>query len=173
MLSALDRAEPPFDSCASAVVLDDAAARIVRAWKDGGERRLVGEMAEMMARVTAPSWRDAQSAVVPVPATAAALRRRGFDHGDDLARSLAERLGLPVAPLLARPHARDQRSLARRGRIENLAGRFRPLPGAQAPPAVLLVDDVYTTGATLFAASDAVRAAGAERVRCLTFARVW
>ncbi len=40
------------------------------------------------------------------------------------------------------------------------------------PPAVIVVDDVYTTGATLFAATDAVRVAGATIVRCLTFARV-
>ncbi|RNM38979.1 ComF family protein, partial [Eggerthella sinensis] len=54
----------------------------------------------------------------------------------------------------------------------NMDGRFTALPGATAPPSALIVDDVYTTGATLFAASDAVRAAGARTVRCLTFARV-
>ena len=42
-----------------------------------------------------------------------------------------------------------------------------------SPGTVILVDDVYTTGATLFAATDAVRVAGAATVRCLTFARVW
>ena len=99
--------------------------------------------------------------------------RRGFDHGEELAQALADRLGLAVAPVLARPRSRDQRALARRDRLANMEGRFIPLPGASAFPSVILVDDVYTTGATLFAATDAVRVAGAATVRCLTFARVW
>ena len=172
-MAALDRHELPFDACASAVVYNDATARIVRAWKDAGERRLVETLADLMASVTAPSWRAERPTIVPVPATAAALRRRGFDHGADLARALAERLSLDEIPLLARPRSFDQRSLARSGRIKNMENRFKPLPGARAPASVLIVDDVYTTGATLFAASEAARAAGARQVRCVTFARVW
>ncbi|WP_232050842.1 ComF family protein [Arabiibacter massiliensis] len=165
--------EPPFDGCASAVVYGDDAARVVRTWKDSSERRLVEEMAGLMALVAVPAWLEGRPAVVPVPATSAALRRRGFDHGADLARATAERLGLDVAPLLARPRSRDQRALARRGRIANMEGRFLALPGADAPEAAIIVDDVYTTGSTLFAATQAVRAAGARRVYGLTFARVW
>lgn len=165
--------EPPFDGCASAVVYGDDAARVVRTWKDAGERRLVDEMASLMAPVAPPAWLEDQPVVVPVPATSAALRRRGFDHGSDLARATAGILGLEAAPLLARPRSRDQRTLARRGRIANMEGRFLALPGADAPEAALIVDDVYTTGSTLFAATQAVRAAGARRVYALTFARVW
>ena len=126
-----------------------------------------------MAPMVPPSWRAEHPMVVPVPATSAARRRRGFDHGDEawpgrLARAPRTR----SAPLLARPRSRDQRALARRGRLANMDGRFTALPGATAPPSALIVDDVYTTGATLFAASDAVRAAGARTVRCLTFARM-
>ena len=47
------------------------------------------------------------------------------------------------------------------------------LPGATVPGRLLLVDDVCTTGATLFDATDALRRAGAAHVWCLTFARVW
>lgn len=173
VLGAAGFEEPPFDGCASAVVLDDATARIVRTWKDAGERRLVHEMAALMASVAPPAWLAARPAVVAVPATAAALRRRGFDHGSDLARALAARIGADAPPLLARPKARDQRSLGRRGRIANMEGRFLALPGADAPETALIVDDVYTTGSTLFAAAQAVRAAGARQVLALTFARVW
>ena len=172
-MAALGRTEPPFDACVSPVIYGDGAARIVRTWKDAGERRLAATMADLMAPVAAPVWRAEEPAVVPMPATAAAVRRRGFDHGTDLANELAARLGLPVTPLLARPRSIDQRRLTRQDRIRNMEHRFRALPGASAPDSVLLVDDVYTTGATLFAAADALRAAGAARVRCITFARVF
>lgn len=173
MLNAVGREEPPFDACACAVAYDENAARIVRTWKDAGERRLVDAMAALMAPLVPPSWRAERPVVVPLPATAAARRRRGFDHGEELACAVAARLELDVAPVLARPRSRDQRALARRGRLANMEGRFVLLPGASAPPSAIIVDDVCTTGATLFAASDAVRAAGALTVRCLTFARVW
>ena len=173
MLAAQGRDHPPYDACASAVVYNDAAARIVRTWKDAGERRLVAVMANLMTPYVPPSWLADKPVVVSVPATAAALRRRGFDHGVDLAHELAIKLGLTTASLFARPRARDQRSLARHGRIANVEGRFALLPGIEAPASVLVVDDVCTTGSTLFAATDALRAGGAATVRCLTFARVW
>lgn len=126
LMSAAGRDEPPFDACASAVAFDDAAARIVRTWKDAGERRLAGAMATLMAPMAPPSWLADRPCIVPVPATAAARRRRGFDHGEELAQALADRLGLAVAPVLARPRSRDQRALARRDRLANMEGRFIP-----------------------------------------------
>lgn len=173
MLARLGRAEPPFDACASAVMLDAATGRVATLYKDGGERRLAGTMAGLMASAVPPEWRADAEAVTFVPATAAAVRRRGFDHAELLAGEVAARLGLPCAPLLARPASRDQRRLTRRGRFQNTEGRFAALAGASAPRGMLLVDDVYTTGATLFAATDALRAAGAATVYCLTFARAW
>lgn len=172
LLQTLGREDPPYNGCVSAVVYDDAIARIVRTWKDAGERRLATTMAEYMALSLPPLWLAAKPLVVAIPATTAAQRRRGFDHGTNLAHAIAARLNLETAPLLARPRSRDQRALARRGRIANMEGRFTVLPGASPPPFILLTDDVYTTGATLFAATDALRNAGALDVRCVTFARV-
>ncbi len=173
MLAAAGRDALPHNGCASAVTYDDAAARIVRTWKDAGERRLARIMANLMAPVVPPAWLAETPLVTPVPATSAARSRRGFDHGTELSQAVAECLGLQTATLLARPRSLDQRALARRSRLANMQGRFQPLPGASAPSSILLVDDVCTTGATLFAATDALRTAGAETVRCLTFARVW
>ena len=80
--------------------------------------------------------------------------------------------GIPVVEALARPRTFDQRALGRRGRIHNLQGRFQTLPGATVPARILLIDDVCTTGSTMNAACDALRAAGAVELHCLVFARV-
>lgn len=168
------RDKPPFASCASAVTFDEAAARIVRLYKDHGERRLHLPMAEIMAPIVAPEWREEKPAVVAIPATASALRRRGFDHAALLADQVARLLDLRRVNALERPRSKDQRGLSRQERLGNTAGRFAAAcEGPSMPSRILLIDDVCTTGATLFAATDALLAAGARQVRCLTFARVW
>ena len=173
MMAARGRTEPPFAGCASATVFDDDSGRVVRTWKDAGERRLGDVMADVMAPVVPPAWRRRCCAVVPIPATSHAVRRRGFDHGLELACAVACRLELPAVEILSRPRSLDQRKLSGSERLANMEGRFRALPGADAPRTVLLVDDVYTTGSTLYAATDALRAAGTHEVYCLTFARVF
>ena len=168
-LGRLARDDWPFTACASAVVFDDGTGRVVRVFKDQGEQRLSGVMAAMMARMIAPSWDF--DAVTFVPATLTALRYRGFDHARLIADDVAGILDVPCVESLARPKTRDQRRLSGTERIANLAHRFEALDSLSSRR-ILLVDDVYTTGATLCAASDALRIAGCQEVFCLTFARV-
>ena len=143
---------------------------IVRVFKDQGERRLASTMAMMMQRAMPPDW--AFDVIVHVPATKAAYRRRGFDHAELIAQSLSDRTGIMLVDGLARPRTHDQRKLTGAQRVANLAGSFCAHPDACCGRRILLVDDVYTTGATLCAATDALLAVGAREVRCLTFARV-
>ncbi|WP_419499165.1 ComF family protein [Adlercreutzia equolifaciens] len=163
--------EPPYDEMASALVLTEAVRRIVTVYKDQNERGLARPMAQIMARYLPPRWMGAAPVVTFVPATAAARRRRGFDHAEHLARELSFIAGLDFAPLLVAARSRDQRKLGRTGRIGNMRHSLTALAGASMPGAVIVVDDVCTTGATLFAATEALRAAGAKIVWCLTFAR--
>jgi predicted amidophosphoribosyltransferase len=95
---------------------------------------------------------------------------RGLNTAEELARALGARWDLPVRRLLVRARgARPQRGLSRAERRANIRAAFR---GAGAsPPAVGLVDDVYTTGSTVSAAARELRAAGARRVHVVTFAR--
>ena len=168
-LARIGRDELPFAACASAVLFDESTGRVVRVFKDQGEQRLSETMASAMVRMVPPSW--SFDAVTFVPATLAAVRYRGFDHAGLIANDVAEKLGMPCVETLARPKTRDQRVLGAAQRIANLRGRFAALD-CKPPDRVLLVDDVYTTGATLCAATDALNAAGCEDVYCLTFARV-
>lgn len=170
-LELIERDELPFSACASAVMFSPETGRIVRVYKDQGERRLALDMAHAMERALPPAW--SFDRVTFVPASLSAYRSRGFDHADLLARRLAEGLGAGFVEALERPKTRDQRKLTGSERVANLAGSFVAHPQACARKRLLLVDDVYTTGATLCAATDALLAAGALDVRCLTFARVW
>lgn len=110
--------------------------------------------------------------VTAVPLARREKRRRGYNQSALFGRALAEYLGLPYRETLAKP--RDippQRTLPASLRPGNVAGAFtakRPLRGA----AVLLVDDIATTGATLAACAGALREAGAAKVLCAAAAVV-
>lgn len=183
MLSTGGREALPLDGMASAVALTDVTRRIVTVYKDQGERRLSRVMAALMARYVPPAWlyaygarstlgaRCSQPLVTFVPATAQAQRRRGFDHASLLAEDVARELGLECESFFLRPRSSDQRRLGRAGRAANMAHRIEVMPAASIPPDLIVVDDVCTTGATLYAAADALRAQGAARIFALTFAR--
>ena len=170
-LKGLGRKGLPFDSCVSAVSYTEEVARIVRARKDQDERRLAYAMAFYIVCAIPPAWVEKPAVIVPIPTTAAALRHRGFDHGFDLVKEAGSLLSLPVKSLLRVAHTQDQRGLSRRLRAHNVSGRFS-LVETELPKRVILMDDVYTTGSTVMAASDALRAGGVEKLFVATFARV-
>jgi ComF family protein len=111
--------------------------------------------------------------VVPVPLHPTRLAERGFNQSALIAQCIARRLRAPLALALAR--TRDtprQTTLDRQGRVLNMAGAFvvrRVDPVANQT--VLLVDDVRATGATLAACAEALRCAGAARVRAVAVAQ--
>jgi ComF family protein len=146
-------------------------ARAVALHKDAGERRLAAVLGSLLAEQVSGVWPCWGDAVVYVPATPAALRRRGFDHGRAIASVLAEELALPLLDALRRGGARDQRALGRADRAVNASGTFTAV--GTVPRSVLLADDVLTTGATLDAAASTLLEAGAEAVRAAAVARAW
>jgi ComF family protein len=117
----------------------------------------------------------AADVVVPVPLHAARHRERGYNQAELIARPLARMLGLPFKSyLLVRTKPRpDKLKLTIRERWRTVRGAYATREGTQVDKLrVLLVDDVFTTGATLDACSRALRKAGAVRVAGLTVARV-
>jgi len=109
--------------------------------------------------------------IVPVPLHAARLRERGFNQSALLAQQLAAQLKLPMSTQLVRVRSTTQQAnLGRAERQANVRDAF-VWQGAPPPPRVLLIDDVLTTGATIGAAAEAIRAAGAIEVHGLALAR--
>lgn len=160
-----------FEAALSLGEFEAPLARAVALHKDAAERRLGAVLGALLAERVAQSWPAWGEAVAFVPATPAALRRRGFDHGRAIAHEVAHTLEVPLLDALARASVRDQRALGREDRARNVAGSFSAV-GA-LPGRVLLCDDVFTTGATLDAAAATLIAAGAGAVRCATVARAW
>jgi predicted amidophosphoribosyltransferase len=159
-----------FTAVRCAGTFEHPLARMVAIHKDAGERRLAQTLAGLAADACA-DWATWPDAVVGVPATSAAVARRGYDHGSSIAAELAALLGAPTLDALIARTRRDQRDLGRDERWDNARQALEVPADLALPPLILLVDDVFTTGATLNAAAAALLAAGAREVRGLTVAR--
>ena len=129
----------------------------------------------LVAVYAAPPWTTLSppiSAVVPVPLHEQRLADRGYNQSELLAASFGRAVELPVQPgWLARSReTRQQVGLGPRERQVNVDGAFTATPDV-AGHRILLIDDVYTTGATLRACAAAALTAGAQAVYGLTLAQ--
>jgi len=157
-----------FTTARSAVQYDDVVRSLVAGWKERALRRLVQSAVTLVLEVV---QRPDASIVTFVPPDPDRGLKRGHHPPGRLAEELARSWELPVEGLLRRRRAaKRQRGLSRAERRRNVAGAF--VAPSTVPSSVVLVDDVFTSGATANAAASALRQAGARRVDVVTFARV-
>lgn len=127
-------------------------------------RCFAGRLGEELAAV--PFWADVD-AVCPVPLHWTRRFSRGYNQADVIGRELAGKLGAAFRPSLLRRvrRTRSQTRLGSEGRAQNVSGAFRAMAPQDPPAHILLVDDVFTTGATLAACYAALRSALGATVR--------
>ncbi len=157
-----------FDSNHSVFAYAGAARQLISLYKFSGRRRLAGVFASYLAPVIRARFPDRP--VVPAPPRP---HRRSVDAVEGIVRVLARDYGFLVCRWLERTGGVPQKSLDFVQRAQNLRGRIRVVAGTSAagvPPAVVLLDDVFTTGATADACARALREAGCAAVSVVTIA---
>lgn len=171
-------APPAWDHARAVFFYDDVSRSLPLALKHSGRLDGLSTFAALMANALTLGMAEPglPDLLVPVPLHPFRLWRRGYNQAGLLAAALGKRLDRPVqhGTLIRRRATIRQAGLTPAGRRDNVAGAFRvrqrgrPLAGTS----VLLVDDVFTTGATLEACARALKRAGASKVSAVTLARV-
>jgi len=162
--------DPPAWCAAAAVGPYEGTLRdLILLFKQGRRDELARPLAARLVRAYRRTGWPRPTAVVPVPMSWGRRLRRGFNQAELLARELAAVLESRTVTALTRRHGRPQAGQGRSARRRLSRSSFvarRPVAGA-----VLLIDDVLTTGATASACSHVLQAAGADDVYVLTLAR--
>jgi ComF family protein len=167
---------PTFEQARSAFIYRGPARDLVQALKAGARR----ELGSLMGDLALPAFADfvgplPKPLVTWVPSHRSVERRRGYNQAELLARRLAKLSGLPVKGLLAKPSATShQQGLDRKARQANLREAFvlRARPEAKLDSeGVVIVDDVYTTGATAGEVAAVIKRELAVPVYVFTFCR--
>ena len=143
---------------------DELLGQLVEEYKFNAARDFADDLAEILDHCLPVLLGDI--AVVPLPTIARHIRERGFDHTRRLADALARRRGWQVAPALTRAKNTVQVGTGREQRLIQAAQAYQLNPECPIQPNLtyLLLDDVWTTGATLLAAANVMLAGGAQNL---------
>lgn len=166
-----------FDRARSLFKYDDASKGLVLGLKHGDRLDHVPGLARWLGRTGAELLNNTDM-IVPVPLHRWRLWKRRYNQAALLAEQLSRWSGKPHLPLLlqrTRPTPSQGEMTSAKARRRNVLGAFKIPPGSRENlrgRRVLLVDDVFTTGATLDACARALKRAGVARVEVLTLARV-
>lgn len=157
-----------FESARAPLRYEGVGKEVVHALKYHGYRKTVARLAAPLMLQAIGSGRF--DAIVPVPLHRARLRKRGFNQAELLARGVAAEINAPVSDTLEVVRStRDQVELSAAQRRANVAGAYRAI--ATLGGRVLLIDDVFTTGATMSACASTLIRAGAKEVHALSLCR--
>lgn len=144
-------------------VREEILDKLVKEYKYGPVRGIGVVLAEFLDEAIPDDLEEV--IVVPLPTIARHIRERGFDHAKYLARRLARRRGWRCSSLLVRANNETQVGATSMERVRQAATAYRAKRGrVEADKSYLLVDDVWTTGASMRAAARELRRAGATKI---------
>jgi len=147
--------------------------KVQHALKYGNRPAYGYNLGEMMGRAFLETATDRPDLVIPIPLHRSRLYERGFNQSTMLGSGFADVLDIPFddRTLIRGRVTRSQTKLSRAERWKNVAGAFEIRhPEVIDDRAVILIDDVLTTGSTAAAAAQTLRQAGARRVTLATLA---
>jgi ComF family protein len=151
----------------------DGALRLAHhSFKFEGMEGLKADLAGKMLEASPVSFWSGVEAIIPVPLSPERERERGYNPAFLLAKELSKQTGIPVRVSLRkiRP-TKPQMSLSREERLKNPKGVYSMAEKADPAAKVVLVDDVFTTGATLEECAKTLKKAGVEWVGAIVFGR--
>lgn len=163
---------PPLFECAvSPLLYDEVTISLIHKFKNGG-----AYLKDFFAELIVEKLKDVPSFdyITFVPMTKKSLKKRGYNQAKLLAESISERVGVPVVDSVEKiKDTREQKSLSRKQREENLGACFKPISGVDFHDKnVLLVDDILTTGATADAVCRKIFSRKVDKVFLATIASV-
>ena len=157
-----------FESNRAIFEYDDRIKRLLHAYKFSNQREVGRYFGFLLYRRWKECYPDLP--VVPAPANPRSVRRRGWDQTRNLIHTMRAYGDVPYALLLRRRPSASQKHLDREQRASNLHNVLSVRAGAVVPRRVVLLDDVFTTGATLDRCAAVLRRHGAQEIFGLTLA---
>ena len=165
-------AEPPiFDSARAPLIYDDNSKALILALKHAGRKDGVKLMANLMKE--ACERIETADLIIPVPLHWTRLFSRGFNQSAWLAQGISRLTGIKWCPetLVRKRKTESQNGKSFIGRRRNMDGAFRVRKNIKGQ-SIILIDDVFTTGATVRACARTLKHAGAKKVDVITLLRV-
>ena len=168
---------PPFDRCRSVFAYDDASRSLVLGFKHGDRTDCAPAFAQWLGRAGAALLAESDVIIAPVPLHRWRLLRRRYNQSAMLALALGRLTARTTIPdlLIRRRATPSQGGLTAKGRARNVQGAFTLNPRWQdrvEGARIVLIDDVFTTGATVGECARTLRRSGARTVDVLTLSRV-
>jgi len=153
-------------------IYDGKLLEAIHLFKYGGKINIGKILGRMLAHY--PLDFSIYDLIIPVPLHIKKLRKRGFNQAGLLCREIEKCHTVPLAfsSLKRIKHTKSQVGLNEEERVKNIKGAFDAGGGVLKGLKTLLVDDIFTTGATVNECSRVLRKAGVDRVDVLTLAKV-
>jgi len=160
--------EQPYSFLAAPFRYTKAGRRVLANYKFHGQHAIIGFLAPAVAATVREYGTDGIDCVTWVPLSPLRMRERGYSQSHILAKHVAKALGLPCVRTLVKVRHTKRQSLAKNAgeRRANVADAYRVTGGCRSDQSILLIDDVWTTGATMRRCSRLLRDAGAKSVCC-------